>query len=251
MSLPARPQEPAAGHGGSASLAAPEYWWYVARTELLRTVLEERIGVVTLMLDVGSADGPSVSWLEPHGKRIMLDIDPRGLGPGGVCGSAMALPFADETFDVACAFDVVEHCEPEALALQELTRVLKPGGRLLISVPAYQWAWTEFDEENGHHRRYTRPRAERAVQAAGLTVMRSTYVFAGVFPFFAAERLARRVRHLFTRGSESRHPAETVSLPEVSPALERLFLWLSRKEERVLARHDLPFGSSVLVAAVK
>ena len=92
---------------------------------------------------------------------MMLDIDPRGLEPGGVCGSALALPFGDATFDVVCAFDVVEHCEPEALALAELARVLKPGGRLLISVPAYQWAWTEFDEENGHHRRYTR-RARRA-----------------------------------------------------------------------------------------
>jgi len=251
MSSAARPVAPAPGHGGSASLGAPEYWWYVARTDLLRTILEERIGEATLMLDVGSADGPSVGWLDGHGKRIMLDIDPRGLEPGGVCGSAMALPFADETFEVACAFDVVEHCEPEALALEELARVLKPGGRLLISVPAYQWAWTEFDEENGHHRRYTRPRAERAVEAAGLTVTRSTYAFAGVFPFFAAERLARRVRRTLTRTKQGQHPVETVSLPEVPLGLDRLFLWLSRKEEKLLARRDLPFGSSVVVAAVK
>ncbi len=244
--------EPVPGHGGSASLGAPEYWWYVARTELLRTVLEDRIGEAPLMLDVGSADGPSVGWLDGHGTRIMLDIDPRGLEPGGVCGSAMALPFADETFDVACAFDVVEHCEPEALALDELSRVLKPGGRLLLSVPAYQWAWTEFDEENGHHRRYTRGRAERAVEAAGLSVTRSTYAFAGVFPFFAAERLARRARRVLTRrDGSSHHPVETVSLPEVHPRLERMFLWLSRKEEKVLGRRDLPFGSSVVVAAVK
>jgi SAM-dependent methyltransferase len=242
---------PVPGHGGSASLGAPEYWWYVARTELLRTVLEERIGAATLMLDVGSADGPSVGWLDGHGTRVMLDIDPRGLEPGGVCGSAMALPFADGTFDVVSAFDVVEHCEPEALALEELARVLTPGGRLLISVPAYQWAWTEFDEENGHHRRYTRERAERAVEAAGLTVTRSTYAFAGVFPFFAAERLARRLRRAVRGRSQDQHPVETVSLPEVHPLLQRMFLWLSRREEKVLARRDLPFGSSVVVAAEK
>jgi SAM-dependent methyltransferase len=181
----------------------------------------------------------------------MLDIDPRGLEPGGVCGSAMALPFADETFDVACAFDVVEHCDPESLALEELARVLKPGGRLLISVPAYQWAWSEFDEENGHHRRYTRPRAVRAVEAAGLTVTRSTYAFAGVFPFFAAERLARRARQGLSRKRADQHPVDTVSLPEVPAALERMFLWLCRKEEKVLGRRDLPFGSSVVLAAVK
>ncbi len=252
MSLPGQAEVGTVpGHGGSASLGAPEYWWYRARTDLLRTVLEERIGASGLMLDVGSADGPSVGWLDGHGTRIMLDIDPRGLEPGGVCGSAMALPFADETFDVACAFDVVEHCEPEAQAVKELARVLKPGGRLLLSVPAYQWAWSEFDEENGHHRRYTRSRAERAVENAGLRVTRSTYAFAGVFPFFAAERLARRVRRGLSRSPGEQHAVDTVSLPEVPRTLERLFLWLSRKEARVLGRRDLPFGSSVVLAAVK
>ena len=239
------------GHGGSASLGAPDYWWYVARTELLRTVLEERIGSAPLMLDVGSADGPSVRWLDSHGKRIMLDIDPRGLEPGGVCGSAMALPFPDETFDIVSAFDVAEHCEPEALVFAEFSRVLKPGGRLLISVPAYEWAWSEFDEQNGHHRRYTRKRAVRAVEAAGLTVDRSTYAFAGVFPFFAVERLSRRGRRWLTGKSEGHHPVDTVSLPKVHPRLERMFLWLSRKEEKLLAHRDLPFGSSVVLAATK
>ena len=239
------------GHGGSASLEAPEYWWYVARADLLRTVLEDRVGEESMMLDVGSADGPSVTWLDGHGPRIMLDIDPRGLAPGGVCGSALALPFADETFDVVCAFDVVEHCEPESLALAELARVLRPGGRLLMSVPAYQWAWSEFDEENGHHRRYTRPRAEAAVEAAGLRVTRSTYAFAGVFPFFAAERLARRARRRLDRSQQPKAPADTVSLPDVPVALERLFRWLCHREASVLARRNLPFGSSVVVAAVK
>jgi len=111
--------------------------------------------------------------------------------------------------------------------------------------------WSEFDEENGHHRRYTRKRAVRAVEAAGLSVTRSTYVFAGVFPFFAAERLGRRVRRRLTGRSEGHFPVDTVSLPDVHPRLERMFLWLSRKEEKVLARRDLPFGSSVVVAAVK
>lgn len=241
----------APGHGGSASLGVPEYWWYVARTRLLRTVLDSRVGEATLILDVGSADGPSVDWLGRHGRRVMLDIDPRGLEPGGVCGSATQLPFADESFDVVSAFDVVEHCEPEHAALGELGRVLKPGGRLLLSVPAYEWAWTEFDEENGHHRRYTRERAVRAVEAAGFSVDRATYAFAGVFPFFAAERLARRARRAVSRSRPPEQPVDTVRLPAVHPVLERLFLWLSRREERVLARRDLPFGSSVVLAAVR
>lgn len=237
-------------HGGSASIAAPEYWWYRARADLLLTALGGYVGQAARVLDVGSADGPSVGWLHGTGRHTALDIDPRGLGPGGVCGSALALPFADGCFDVVAAFDVLEHCEPEAVALAELARVLAPGGRLLLSVPAYQWAWSDFDEENGHHRRYTRGRAVAAVRGAGLKVERATYAFASVFPFFAAERLVRRVRQrVWQRRSGA--PADIVSLPEVSPMIERVLIGLADLDQRLLGSRDLPFGSSVLLAASK
>ncbi len=202
------------------------------------------------MLDVGSADGPSVGWLRGRGKQVALDIDPRGLPTGGVCGSALALPFADRSFDVVAAFDVIEHCEPEADVMTELARVLTPGGRLLLSVPAYQWAWTQFDEENGHHRRYTRSRATQAVRGAGLRVDRATYAFTAVFPLFAAERLLRRFgerRHQL----QAAKATDIVSLPEVPPLVERLLLALSRIDSGLLRRTNLPFGSSVVVAATK
>jgi len=233
--------------GGSASIAAPEYWWYRARADLLRTALGSYVVDAERVLDVGSADGPSVGWLQASGRTTALDIDPRGLGPGGVCGSALRLPFRSGCFDVVAAFDVLEHCEPEPVAVAELARVLAPGGRLLLSVPAYQWAWSDFDEENGHHRRYTRRRLVRAVEGAGLKVERTTYAFTSVFPFFAAERLLRRVRR--RQGPDA--PADIVSLPEVSPLVERMLLRLAGLDQALLGRRDLPFGSSVLLAASK
>jgi hypothetical protein len=127
--------------------------------------------------------------------------------------------------------------------------VLAPGGTLLLSVPAYTWAWSDFDDANGHHRRYTRPRAQAAVERAGFRVARSTYAFGGVFPFFAAERLARRAAR--SLGNKQTAPEDVVSLPEVPAWMSRMFLSLSRADRRLLRRHDLPFGSSVLVAATK
>ena len=125
-----------------------------------------------------------------------------------MCTSALALPFRDGSFDLVGAFDVVEHCEPEAQALGELARVLEPGGRLLLSVPAYQWAWSDHDVRAGHYRRYTRPRLLAAVRAAGFEVDRCTYGFAGVFPMFAAERArppaAAYLRRRTTRCRRSR-----------------------------------------------
>jgi SAM-dependent methyltransferase len=217
---------------------------------MLRTVLEPYVGSAARLLDVGSADGPSVAWLTAE-QKVSLDLDPRGLHPpSGICGSVLSLPFADDAFEVVSAFDVLEHCEPEQVALAELRRVLEPGGRLLLSVPAYRWAWSDHDVANGHHRRYTRPRAVSVVEAAGFDVARSTYGFSAVFPAFVAERAWRAVQHR-TGSSRVDGPADVVDLPPVSRSVERVLLGLCRLDRRALARRDLPFGSSVFLAAVK
>jgi len=202
-------------------------------------------------LDVGSADGPSVGWLRVSGHHVSLDLDPRGLAKGGVCGSALSLPFSTGSFDVVAAFDVVEHCEPESTVMAELVRVLAPRGRLLLSVPAYQWAWTQFDDLNGHHRRYTRARAVRAVETSGLVVDRATYAFMSVFPLFALERLFRRISQRAADPSPGLEPGDVPPLPQVSPLMHRTLLSLCSADRRLLAKHDLPLGSSVLVAASK
>ena len=217
---------------------------------MLRAVLGPHVGSPRRILDVGSADGPSVGWLTAP-QKVSLDLDPRGLRPPqGICGSVLALPFADRAFEVVGAFDVVEHCDPEEVALAELHRVLEPGGRLLLSVPAYQWAWSDHDVANGHHRRYTRARAVTAVRAAGFDVVRVTYAFATVFPAFVAERVVRGVRHRLAPAHRA-GPADVVDVPQVSAPVERLLLGLCRWDERVLTNRDLPFGSSVFLAAVK
>jgi len=228
---------------GSASIEQPGYWWYAARSELLEAALRDHLGRPGRLLDVGSADGPSVTWMRGDHHHVSVDLDPRGLPAGtGVQASALRLPFRDGGFDVVAAFDVVEHCDPEGQALAELGRVLRPGGTLLLSVPAYQWAWTDHDVRAGHHRRYTRPRLLAAVRDAGFVVRRCTYGFAGVFPAFTAERLVRRVR-----------PARAAdhTLPQPSPAVERALRAASRAEARWLRRHDVPFGSSIFLAGEK
>ncbi len=230
---------------GSASITHPDYWWHRARTDLLSTVFAPHLGTPDRTLDVGSADAPSVRWLRGRRQSVSLDLFPDGLVPGeGVCGSATALPFPDAVFDVVAAFDVVEHCEDDALAVAELTRVLRPGGRLLLSVPAYEWAWTDHDVQAGHHRRYTRSQIVRLVEGAGVRVLRSTYAFASVFPLFAAERARRRLR---ARSSAAGQPR----LPQVSARTDRALMRLCAVDRRLLGSHDLPFGSSIFLAAVK
>ena len=234
---------------GSASLRQPDYWWYRARAGLLQEVFAPFVGDPREVLDVGSADAPSVGWLRGDHRLVSLDLHPGGLVPGeGVCGSVTALPFAEATFDVVGAFDVVEHCEDDVRAVRELARVAVPGGRVLLSVPAYRWAWTDHDVRAGHHHRYTRRQLVRVVEGAGLTVLRATYAFCAVFPAFAAERGLRRLR---ARRPDRAGSGVAERLPPVSSAQDRVLVGLSRLDQRALRRVDLPFGSSVFLAARK
>lgn len=221
----------------------PDYWWYRARSEMLRAIVEPELGEPGRVLDVGSADGPSVDWMRGRGTRTAVDLDFSALKPGDVQASATAMPFADETFDVLTAFDVLEHLEPEDRAVAELVRVLKPGGRLFVAVPAYQWAWADFDRDIGHYRRYTRGRLVRALRAQGLEVQRATYMFAATLPIFAAERISRHWRRL--EGPATTEP------PPVSPLQDRVLMGLCHVDERVLRHGNLPFGSSVVALATK
>lgn len=225
---------------GSSSLLDPTYWWYTARAALLEAALSDAVAHDSVVVDIGSADGPSVGWLDARARRVPVDIDPTGLPAGGVCAAATALPFADASLDVVSAFDVVEHIADEAALLTELRRILRPGGRLLVSVPAYQWAWSSHDVAAGHYRRYTRPRLVAALQAAGFDTERVTYAFAATFPFFAADRLKERLFGAPARRVVHRPPA----------VIEQLLLRCAALDAWRLRRGDLPFGSSLFAAAV-
>lgn len=227
----------------SPSIVNRDYWWYRARSSLLEKVFAHYLNDGDFVIDIGSADGPSVRWVTQSATRVALDIDPTGLvnEPRGVCASALRMPFQNDSADVITAFDVLEHFESDVNGLSELRRVLRPGGVLLISVPAYEWAWTSFDERQGHHRRYTKRRLVELLRSSGFVVDRATYAFASVFPMFTLERLLTR-----TTSREPEDPAVS-QLPEwVGDSLE----WLSRLDQKLLERFDLPFGSSIFAAAV-
>lgn len=226
----------------SASVANPDYWWYRARGWLLEAAFGHYVDDGAFVLDVGSADGASVDWMESRADRVPVDIDETALGGRGVCASLPRLPFPDETFDVVSAFDVLEHFSDEDEVIEEVRRVLKPGGVLLLAVPAYQWAWTNFDMAAGHYRRYTRRRVIRALTRGGFRVERCGYGFALTFPFFVGDRLAQRLR---------RETPTDARLPRLPGVLERALLALCRVEALLLPKVPMPFGSSVLAAARK
>ena len=151
---------------GSSSLHQPDYWWYRARTELLETVLEPYLGTPDRLLDVGSADGPSVGWMRGDRHASPSTCSPTASRP--VRASAAPPPRCRSPTPAST------WSPPSTWSSTARTRRwrgrgarpgARPGGRLLLSVPAYEWAWSDHDVRAGHHRRYTRPRLVRVVEA--------------------------------------------------------------------------------------
>jgi SAM-dependent methyltransferase len=94
-------------------------------------------------------------------------------GGHAVCGTVTLLPYADGTFDLVCALDIVEHLDDDTAAWSELARVAKPGAVLLLSVPLHPSRWTAFDDFVGHKRRYEPAQLQRRLAEHSLAVERS------------------------------------------------------------------------------
>lgn len=139
-------------------------WWFLARKQILRDQLDKLLGGKRglKILNVGAALGASTLMLQEFGEVNSLEYNKeccdfvnKELNLEFIHGSITELPFADNLFDLVCAFDVVEHVQEDALAIQELHRVCKPGGFTFTTVPTFRFMWSEHDEINEHVRRYT------------------------------------------------------------------------------------------------
>src|SRR5436853_1031794 len=162
------------------------HWWFVGR----RRIIERFVAAACRdlgklkprILDVGCGTGANLQMLAQHGAAEGVDVSPEALE---FCrarelskvklGPAEALPFEDASFDLVTGLDVVEHLDDDVAGLNEIRRVLRPGGRALLFVPAFMFLWGVQDDISHHRRRYTRAELTRAIKRAGLTVERSTY----------------------------------------------------------------------------
>jgi SAM-dependent methyltransferase len=232
------------------------HFWFVSRRRIFFDLLDrEFAGTPTAgrrVLEIGCGAGGMLGPLQRYGEVSGLDVDheyvryckDRGFA-NVLCGSGYELPFADGSFDLVCLFDTIEHIPDDERALREVLRVLRPGGAVFVSVPAYQWLWSQNDKTAHHHRRYTARRLARVLRAAGLQPRRVSYFNTLLLPLIVPSVLWQKLMDRLGR-LPAGYNNMSVQLPA---ALNRAFTAIMSAERFALRWLSFPCGHSVIALA--
>ncbi len=226
-------------------------WWYRVRRAIVISIVTkyaEKSQHPLKILDVGCGTGALLSELKRFGAVDGLDKSAdavayctvRGLTSVAV-GAAERLPYQDEIFDVVVALDVLEHLPDDSMGSRELARVLKKGGIVIITVPAFQFLWGVTDVISHHYRRYRLKEIVRVVRDAGLAITRATYFNTLLFPAIAIVRLGARL--LFRKDASENEMGGAIG--------NALFYRIFRAESLLLPHVNFPFGVSALIIGEK
>ena len=229
------------------------HWWYVGRRAILESFLAQIIQNPTTknqkpkILDVGCGTGGNLEMLQKFGAAEGVDVSDDALAfcqSKGLTvhkGLAESLPFANESFDVVTALDVVEHLDDDVAGLREMNRVLKRGGKTLIFVPAFMWLWGVQDDVSNHRIRYTKKQIVERLEKSGFEIRRATYAN---WTFFAPILAGRTLMKITGIKPESENNVNV-------SALNGVFGKLFGSERFWLKNFDFPFGVSIVVVAQK
>jgi len=180
------------------------HWWFVGRRRIIASWVESVCRDIgkrrPRILDVGCGTGANLQMLAEFGVAEGVDVSAEALdfcrarGLGRVRqGAAESLPYEDAQFDLVTGLDVVEHLDDDVAGLREMFRVLRPGGRALLFVPAFMFLWGVQDDVSHHRRRYTLTELKEKLRAAGLTVERASYANITFFAPILFGRIVMRV----------------------------------------------------------
>jgi SAM-dependent methyltransferase len=239
---------------GRMHAAEERQWWYVGMRTITDAILREPLRNLhfrdrPLLVDAGCGTGQNLRHFREMAWAVGFDLAPEALrwcrarGVRAARASVLALPLPATSVDVVTSLDVIYHgwVESDQSAVRELVRILRPGGLLLVRVPALMMLWGAHDEAVHSRHRYTAPELTRLFTGAGLEAVRATYCNSILFPVLALRRSLDRWL--------GRHGSDVEFLPA---PLEWLFLRLLRLEAWLIGLGmRLPVGASVVAIGRK
>lgn len=227
------------------------YWWHVAKRSLVHEAMAKNLKYTNTskVLDAGCGTGAMLEELTKKYKNCFgSDVSPksisfckqREINNVRVVNFEKKLPFKTRFFDAITCLDVLEHVTGDQELLNEFHRVLVPGGRLYLTVPAYNFFWTYWDEMLGHKRRYRRSDLIKKLKIAGFTVKYSSYFYSFLVPVTLVFRLIKSVT--------KNHNSDFI---QVHPVVNTILLWLCRVERWVVFNFSVLVGLSIFLEVKK
>lgn len=224
------------------------HWWYRARREILSDYLSRYgdLPACARILEIGCGTGHNLPMLARFGDVDAIEIDSAAAQfaaerLGKPVGNAPLPELAGVergAYDLVAVLDVVEHVEDDVAALNALGSLLKPGGKILVTVPAHPWMWSAHDVVNHHHRRYSKRTLTDAMRKAGLGWRKLGYFNSLLFPAAVAARVAGKLTG--KEDSDDSPPSKPLNT-----AFEAVF----GLERHLVGRLPLPPGLSIIALA--
>ncbi|MBF0291371.1 MAG: class I SAM-dependent methyltransferase [Nitrospinae bacterium] len=230
------------------------HWWRYGTNTFFARLVGDNVEPGAMVLDHGCGVGDLITLLKEKYRVVGVDAFPaavryaRDANPDSQVtqGDIMALPFADATFDAVVSLDVLYHANvtDDTMALAEIERILKPGGRVFLQLPAYEWLRSGHDAVAMTRKRYNAEEVRSSLEKSGFTPVRTGYRM--TFFFFAAA-LAR----LLKRGQAHEEESASSDMKNENPALNTLLKKVISVENAVARYINFPFGLSVVAVAKK
>lgn len=226
-----------------------KYWWHRGHRNIIDAICAEFLTQNNLQItDVGCGTGGNYQVLKKYGRVTGIDVAESALEYCRKRNVYDELRQTDSTdlepasCDVITAFHVLEHIEDDRATLRAWHRALTPNGRIIITVPAYQWLFSAHDRSLHHKRRYYRSDLLKKIIETGFTIERSSFLFYITFPLLCVQRLMSKFKKENDRDTYAKVP--------------RFIEWVLLRTndlEHFLITHAMnsPFGSSIIVCARK
>jgi 2-polyprenyl-3-methyl-5-hydroxy-6-metoxy-1,4-benzoquinol methylase len=226
------------------------HWWFSTRQKIIGDMIKRKAALrpSSKILDVGCGTGAILAMLSTQYEAWGTDTSPiaieycrkRGIA-NAFCCTLETFPHPEMRFDLITMFDVIEHIDDDIGVLRQARQLLKAGGKILVTVPAYEFLWSIHDDLNHHKRRFVRSQLRKVLEASGFNVELISYYNTILFPSAVVQRITKKF-----------------IMPATDTTLNIPALWLNSLlgkifsfERILLKRFSLPFGLSLIAVARK